>query len=567
MTATLDRAFPRLEPQHLGPLRTSMGEPVGSAWRIRWRGVLWLLPVLAVAALVHAWGMANYPRYVDDPGTYLSQAWAVQYEHALSPYTYFYDHAPGGWIQIALWSMATDGFDRHDSAIAFGNECMLLAKLASVALLFWLSRRLGFARPAAAATGLLFALSPLALTYTRWTFLDNLVTPWILLAFALAVSRRRAMVGVVGASLAFGMAALTKETSLLLAPAFCWAVVQYTDRRNRPHVLLMSGGLGVLLMSSYVVYALAKGELFEGPGHTSLLGTAKWQLLDRQASGSLLDPTSSTFATVVEWLKIDPYLPLGGLAVVPLLIFVRRLGPPVCCVLLEMAVLLKGGYVPAMHVVTFLPWCALLLVGAVEVLRGNPALQMRPRSGGLHLPSCPSVIRIPAPRTADQDEPTQPIRVVTGGTRRRTKVVRRVVAALVVAAVMVPVVPAWRSSLVTMTTVAEPPELAQATAWVADNVPRSDVVVVHDAIWTDLVHHLGFQKDNVIMAYKLDADPAVHDRLTRLNYLVVPDWYYTAQVGKYPTLIEARDHAVAEARFGTGPDAVTVWRVSRKWAP
>ena len=144
---------------------------------------------------------------------------------------------------------------------------------------------------------------------------------------------------------------------------------------------------------------------------------------------------------------------------------------------------------------------------------------------------------------------------------------RNLVVALTVGGLLVPLVPAWGSSLGTMTSVPHPAELAQATAWVADNVPRSEVVVVHDAIWTDLVHHLGFAKDNVIMAYKLDADPAVHDRLIRLDYLVVPDWYYTAQVGKYPTLIEARKHAIAEARFGEGPDAVTVWRVSRGWAP
>ena len=137
--------------------------------------------------VVHAWGMDNFPRWVDDPGTYLSQAWSVQYEHNLSPYSYFYDHAPGGWIQIALWSMLTRGFDRYDSAMAFGNECMLLAKVASIVLLYWLARRLRFGRPAAAGAGLVFALNPLALAYTRWTFLDNLVTPWILLAFALAL--------------------------------------------------------------------------------------------------------------------------------------------------------------------------------------------------------------------------------------------------------------------------------------------------------------------------------------------------------------------------------------------
>ena len=87
----------------------------------------------------------------------------------------------------------------------------------------------------------------------------------------------------------------------------------------------------------------------------------------------------------------------------------------------------------------------------------------------------------------------------------------------------------------------------------ADNVPRDQVLVVHDAIWTDLVHQYGFAKDDVIMAYKLDADPAVNARLTHVDYLVVPDWYFTIKDGKYPTLIEAQRHAVPAAHFGTGP--------------
>jgi hypothetical protein len=567
VTATLQRTFPQLAPDHLEPLRARVGGPLGLAWRIRWRGVLWLTPVLLAAGYVHARGMANYPRWVDDPGTYLSQAWSVQYEQVLSPYTYFYDHAPAGWIQLALWSALTGGFDRYPSAIAFGNECMLLAKLASVGLLYWLGRRLGFARPAAAAVGLLFALSPLALTYTRWTFLDNLVTPWLLLAFALALSRRRTMAEAIGAGLAFAVAALTKETTLLLAPAFAWALVQNTDRRTRSHVLMMAGGLSALLMSSYLVYAAAKGELFPGPGHTSLLGTAAWQLAEREPSGTILDPTSRTFGTAVQWVGLDPYLLLGGLVAAPAAVLVRRLRPAAACLALEALVLLKGGYVPAMHVVTVLPWCALLVVGAAELLRGNPALRPeRAQPAAVLNGSDLATSHLPLVRPVRSEPSTAPsaaVRPVPTWRRRA----RAALLAGLVGAVLVPVAPAWASSLTTMTSVAQPPELAQATDWVADNVPRDAVVVVHDAIWTDLVHRLGFAKDDVIMAYKLDADPAVHARLTRLDYLVVPDWYYSAQQDKYPTLLEARQHAVAEARFGTGPDAVTVWRVSRGWRP
>jgi hypothetical protein len=117
-------------------------------------------------------------------------------------------------------------------------------------------------------------------------------------------------------------------------------------------------------------------------------------------------------------------------------------------------------------------------------------------------------------------------------------------------------------------TVRQQPPLHAATRWVADNVPRDRVVVVHDSIWTDLVHRYGFDPQPIIV-YKLDTDPAVRRNLHRIDYLVVPNWYYETPVAasKYPTLMEARKHAVAVARFGSGDDGVQVYRVSRYWRP
>ena len=164
----------------------------GQAWLLRhWRSLAVLGPILVLVGLVRGIGMSTFPRYVDDPGTYLSQAWSLQYEGTLSPYSYFYDHAPAGWIQLALWSTLTDGFDRYDSAIGFGNECMLLAGIISTALVFALGRRLGLTRFGSSVAALLFGLSPLSVLYGRWTFLDNLVTPWLLAAFAMWRNRSR----------------------------------------------------------------------------------------------------------------------------------------------------------------------------------------------------------------------------------------------------------------------------------------------------------------------------------------------------------------------------------------
>jgi hypothetical protein len=126
----------------------------------------------------------------------------------------------------------------------------------------------------------------------------------------------------------------------------------------------------------------------------------------------------------------------------------------------------------------------------------------------------------------------------------------------------------WAPSLHGMMSVRQEPPLRSATEWLADNVPRNRVLVVHDSIWTDLVHHYGFDPRPIIV-YKLDTDPAVRASLRRIDYLVVPNWYYeTASAGgKYPTLMEARKHAVPVAAFGSGDDGVRVYRVSRYWRP
>jgi hypothetical protein len=497
-----------------------------------------LVPLLVLVGAVHAIGMWSFPRWVDDPGTYLSQAWSFQYQHALSPYSYIYDHAPAGWIQLSLWSMLTNGFNRHDSVIEFGNECMLLAKLASSALLFALARRLQFSRWGAAGAVLLFGLCPLELMYSRWTFLDNLVTPWLLLAFVLAASPRRSIAAATGAAMSIAMAALTKETALVVLPALVWAMVQNLDRRNRPQLLAVAGFSGLLLMAMYPLYALYKGELLERPGQNSLLGTAKWQLVERESSGSLLDPSSPTAHTVGQWLGVDRWLLLAGLVAIPIALLGRRLRPAVLALVIQWLVLVRGGYVPFMHVVNLMPWSALVVVGAVEIVAGNRRL---------------ATVRLPAGwRGSGRLAPSR--RVVTTG-----------VAVVCLAAVLVG---SWTPTLRHMLQARQEPPLWSATQWLADNVPRDRVLVVHDSIWTDLVHHYGFDPQPIIV-YKLDNDPAVRETLRRIDYLVLPNWYYATPTGvaKYPTVSEARKHAVAVARFGSGDDGVQIYRVSRYWQP
>jgi hypothetical protein len=519
------------------PMRRQVQIALGEWFRTHRVSLLIVVPLLALVGAVHAKGMSNFPDWVDDPGTYLSQAWSFQYERALSPYSYFYDHTPAGWMQLGAWSMLTGGFGRHATAIGFGNECMLIAKVVSAGLLYVLARRLGTSRPGAAAVVLLFGLCPLELVYSRWTFLDNLVTPWLLLAFVLAYSPRRSIAAATGSALAFAMAALTKETALILLPAFVWAFAQNLDRRNRAQLITVAAFCGLLLMALYPLYALYKGELFSAPDRNTLLGTARWQLLQRQGTGSLLDSHSSTAARFADWLQYDRILLLSGVVAIPLAFFVRRLRPVALALAIGWLALLRGGYLPYMHVLTLLPWSPLLVVGVLERVAGNGRLsgRLRPLAGWRAAPA--------------------------------GRAVRAGVAALAALA-LVATVAAWTPSLRQMTSVSTEPPLRSAERWVADNVPRNKVLVVHDAIWVDLVQKYGYRPRPIII-YKLDTDPAVRASLHRIDYLVLPNWYYSTPDGasKYPTAVEARKHAVPLARFGSGDGGVTVYRVSTLWRP
>src|SRR5947209_20358273 len=104
---------------------------------------LLLVVSLATGAVTHGYNLFKYPLYVTDEGIYMQQAWSVLREARLSPYTYFYDHAPAGWLIIAGWSaLLPSQLQTFGSAINTGRVLMLFVHIASVYLLFQVSWRL-----------------------------------------------------------------------------------------------------------------------------------------------------------------------------------------------------------------------------------------------------------------------------------------------------------------------------------------------------------------------------------------------------------------------------------------
>jgi len=285
----------------------------------------WGLAALAFALVsglaTHGYHLFTYPLYSTDEGIYVERAWAVIHEDRLSPQTYYYDHAPGGWLQLAVWEfLLPRHFEMFGNPVDSGRVLMLLAHLASVFFLFEIARKLSGGLLAPVIATFLFNFSPLAVFYQRMMLLDNLMVFWVLLSIYLLLLRRTVLFAALWSGLAFGVSVVTKENAIFFAPTIFYLLYRRTkgDPSHRFAMTLWVFAAGAII-SAYFLYATLKGELFppqldfslthQPQGHVSLLYELWYQVHRNQ--GTLFSPGSFLHTS---WLPKDKYLLAGGTA-------------------------------------------------------------------------------------------------------------------------------------------------------------------------------------------------------------------------------------------------------------
>ncbi|MFI1763602.1 ArnT family glycosyltransferase [Streptomyces sp. NPDC020800] len=494
--------------------------------------------LLAVILVVQGWNIADYPTLSDDEGTYLAQAWAVQQGRGLAHYTYWYDHPPLGWIQIALLSWIPSALSPGSMTVGSMRVVMLVISAVSAVLVYVLGRRLSLPRWAAGLGTALFGLSPLAVVLSREIFLDNLAVMWLLLAFCLAASPSRHLWHHFGAGLAAAAGVLTKETMLVVLPALFVTMWRHSHRDTRKFALTGAVTACVLIGFSYPLFALLKGELFPGAGHVSLWDGIKYQM-SRPGSGFILDASSGSHGVLHSWLYYDRVLPLGGLAGALLLIVTWRwsvtaralAGPALTVAILAAVALRPGGYLPAMYIIGALPFLALVLAGGAASVAH--AVLRRWRTEGER-------------------------RYATGG--------RYALAAVLAVAAGAYVVPHWYDGDRTALTADANKPYRQASGWLSTRVehPERTRVLVDDALWLDLVH-AGYRPGlGVIWFYKADLDPAVTRTMPHgwrdLDYVVASPTV-RRDAKDLPNVRAAIRHSEPVATFGTGDDRIEIRQI------
>jgi 4-amino-4-deoxy-L-arabinose transferase-like glycosyltransferase len=489
----------------------------------RWLPVL----VAVITATVHAVGVFTFPALADDEGTYVAQAWAVR-SGELAHYTYWYDHPPAGWIQLAALDWLPQALFPGSHPVAASRAVMVLAWSVSGALVYLLGRRLGLHPVWAVAAGLLTTLSPLTVTLGRQVYLDTLAVPWVLGTFLLITTRRRHLWMYVAAGASFGMAVLTKETTLVLLPAVLLALFQHTHLSTRS--VAVAGFLGsfVLTGSAYVLMAVLRSELAPGPGHVSLIGGVLYQLVNRPGSGSVFVPGSPSRTVLDGWLFFDPWIVWLGLAALPVALAVRRLRPVAAGLLILVLVACKpDGYLPAMYVIVALPLLGLVAAGTADAVW---RLFLRRRSW----------VKWPG------------LAVLSTG----------VAAAVLVAA------PQWAAALDGATTRSTNGDRQAAEAWLADHGHPDDVVLVDDVSWVGLVQNGITARADTVWFYKLDTDPEIASALPGgwrdVDFVLSTDQLRLA-VANDPSLKQsarALERSRVVASFGSGDSVIEIRRVS-----
>ncbi len=326
--------------------------------------------LLLVAAVAHGYNMFRFPYYENDEGVYLSQSWSLLKLGRLAPYTYWYDHAPAGWIFMSLWIKLTGGFYTFGNAINTGRAFMFVLHLAASLLLFYISEKLTKSLFPGVVAVIIFSLSPLAIYFQRRILLDNIMIFWVLSSFALLLTENLKLSSVLFSAAAFGIAVLTKETAVFFLPAFLYTIYSRHPEANRVSAFAQWSTLVGSVVSVYFLYALLRGEFFptgffgDQKQHVSLASSLFFQF-SRGTNLPFWNPQSDFYVNLQEWMGKDPFTVILGAAgtviSLSLMVKVKELRIPSLLALVFWIFLMRSNLIIDFYVLPAIPLLSLNL--------------------------------------------------------------------------------------------------------------------------------------------------------------------------------------------------------------
>jgi 4-amino-4-deoxy-L-arabinose transferase-like glycosyltransferase len=340
------------------------------------RGKAALLFAILSGLITLGYHLFQYPLYSTDEGIYVERAWSVITQGTLNPYTYIFDHAPGGWLLIGGWEVILPHqFLTFGNPVNSGRVLMLLLHAASVFFLFEIARKLSGGLRAPLIATFFFNFSPLAIYYERMVLLDNIMVFWVLLSIYLLLRGETRVFTGMWSGLAFGVSVLTKENAIFFAPTIFYLLVRrISGDPNRRFTMMFWLFAASASVSFYFLFATLTNQLLPTGldfslthppgGHASLLYEMWYQLHRNQ--GTLFSHSSFLYTM---WLPKDRFLMVGGTVAMVISLYLgfrdrkRNLGFLVAGTLaFEIAFyLVRGSVILDFYVIPLIPMYALCI--------------------------------------------------------------------------------------------------------------------------------------------------------------------------------------------------------------
>lgn len=277
--------------------------------------IIALLVILVFA--IQTQNIFNFPYYQDAEGTNMSNAWSILSGGDLSPYTYTYEEPPAGSLVLSLWLRVTGHLTAFNNVLESGRLFMLLIHLATIAAIYGITYKISESTVAAIIASLIFAFSPLAITYQRRILLDNIMIMWLLWSLYLVLGKNRTLMHYFASAIIFGLAAQTKIAALGLLPVMFLTILLQSDKSHRRFASYQWLLIALLIISFFPLYAQMRQELF--PEGTLLGGDFPHvSLIEQFADRNALEFGVGLTESFDNWVELsnpgaDPVIIFGGL--------------------------------------------------------------------------------------------------------------------------------------------------------------------------------------------------------------------------------------------------------------
>jgi endo-1,4-beta-D-glucanase Y len=261
-----------------------------------------------IVAYSHSKNLFNFPYYENDEGTYMAQAWAVTDQNKLAQYTYWYDHAPFGWMFLGYCVKLIGGYNMFGNAVNSGRVIMFIMHMLTCVVIYISINKITNNKYASIVSILFFSMFPVANLFQRRILLDNILVFFLAISVMLLLDKKVKITNLILSGAILGLSVLSKESAIFFIPGVLYLLYSRLNKGKKLIGYSIWLGFFSAIISIYLILAILKTELFPSSNKVSLIGTLLFH--SSRGTGKYFWEKNSDFYSIIPDLRNDDYFSL-----------------------------------------------------------------------------------------------------------------------------------------------------------------------------------------------------------------------------------------------------------------